>query len=78
MKGDELKTRLAVGRRGPYARELLRRGAHHVEGRGNRRRERAEIAVGVDQRQVGVGIEQRLMLVLPVQLDQPAGQLLER
>src|SRR5207249_3696981 len=45
---------------------------------GRRRNERVEAAEGVEDRQMGGWIEQRVMLVLAVQLDEPGGQILER
>ena len=60
------------------ARELVARRLHGREGHGDAVGDRLQRAKRVEHAEVRRRIEQRLMLVLPVQLDQARGQLFQR
>ena len=78
LKDRELMPRGAIRRRAPDVPERLDRRSKRGERLAQRLDQRAKRAERVENRQMGRGIEQGLVLVLPVQLDQTPGQILER
>ena len=78
LKGDQVLPRVTVAAAARSRAELLLRRAHRVERGGRRREQRVERAERVEDAEMRGRIEQRLVLVLAVQLDQAGRQVLQR
>ncbi len=78
MERDEIEPRRLFARVHAGAFELLPQRAHAGPRIRDARGEVCELGVGVDKGQVGQWVEQRLVLMLPVQLHQPRRQIAQR
>ncbi len=78
LKGNQILAAGAVPGRAAHPGELVLHRAHRVERSRGRRRHLIEPAERIDDAQMRGRIEQRLVFMLPVQLDQTGRQILQR